>query len=439
MIKKRIGINMALKILATGDLHLGKKSSSVSGSAEESSTIFTWNRLVDWSIRNGINILVLTGDIVDQDNRYFEAIGPLQSGFEKLKQADIAVYMVAGNHDYNVLPQIVGTGKHENVHLLGINGTWEVKTFSENGEQIQFVGWSFPNQFVTKDPLLSFNGISIDSNHTTIGLLHGDVNNPDSKYAPLDSDKLLNKSVNVWILGHIHKPQVLRESDPNICYPGSPHALSSKEPGAHGPILLTIENKDDIVINRVSLSPVRYENISIDITNGSDEESLRDTVTFSLLNCANSKIEELENVSFLIYDVSLEGEHASIKDLEIWTIPIVDDYEHELETETRLSVRKVFINARPKLENIEELAKQSSPAGVLAKTIFAIRNEDTTEFLDELFEKWKLNYKKINKAGIYQSLRATGKLDDKTDQEARQYILHECNRLLGELIGQQAK
>jgi len=428
---------MVLKILATGDLHIGKKSSSVSESAEESSTKFTWNLIVDWSINNGINVLVLTGDIVDQDNRYFEAIGPLQSGFEKLKQADIAVYMVAGNHDYNVLPQVAGIGKHDNVHLLGINGEWEVKTFSKNGEKIQFVGWSFPNQFETKDPLLNFDGISLDPNYTTIGLLHGDVYNPESKYAPIDLDKFLNKSVDAWILGHIHKPQVLRESDPYICYPGSPHALNSKEPGIHGPILLIIDNEDDININRVPLSPIRYENISIDITSTTDEQSLRDAVTSGLLNDGNMKIEELGNVSYLIYDVSLEGQHANIKDLETWTLPIVDGYDYEIETETRLSVRKVVVNARPKLENIKELARQSSPAGVLAKTILAVQNDETTEFLDELFEKWKLNYETINTAGTFQPLRALGKFDDKTDLKAKQYILHECNRLLGELIEQQ--
>ena len=43
---------MALKILATGDLHIGRKSSGVSENVEESSTKFTWNRIVDWSIKN---------------------------------------------------------------------------------------------------------------------------------------------------------------------------------------------------------------------------------------------------------------------------------------------------------------------------------------------------------------------------------------------------
>ena len=127
----------------------------------------------------------------------------------------------------------------------------------------------------------------------------------------------------------------------------------------------------------------------------------------------------------MIYDIFLEGQHANIRDLEIWTLPIVDDYDHEIETETRLSVRRIVINARPKLENIEELAKQSSPAGILAKTILVIQNDETIEFLKELLERWKLSYENINTSGTYQSLHTTGKFDDKTDMKAKQCILHE--------------
>ncbi len=428
---------MALKILATGDLHIGRKSSGVSENVDESSTKFTWNRIVDWTIKNDVNVLVLTGDIVDHDNRYFEAIGPIQTGLRKLDKAGISVYMVLGNHDYDVLPQIVGTGKYDNVHLLGLNGKWEAKKFSGNGEQVQFVGWSFPNQFETRDPLLTFGELSLDPNLTTIGLLHGDVNNPESRYAPINFDNFLNESVNAWILGHIHKPQVLRDSDPYICYPGSPHALSSKEYGIHGPILITIDKLSEINIDRIPLSPVRYEGISIDISNTTDEQSLRDIVTSGLLSDANTKIAELENVSFLIYDITLKGEHSNLKDLETWISPIIMDYDQEIETETRISVRKIIINAQPKLENIEELAKQSSPAGVLAKTILAIQNEETTTFLEELLNSWKLSYDNIITSGTYQPLRDTVKFDDNVDMRARLYILHECSRLLGELLAQQ--
>lgn len=429
---------MALRILATGDIHIGKQSSSIKHDAEQSATKYTWNSIVDYAIKNEIDVLALTGDIVDQDNRYFEAIGPLQFGFEKLKESNISVYMVAGNHDFDVLPQLVGSEKYSNVHLLGANGTWEMKTFSKNDEKIQFVGWSFPKRHFNEDPFLTFEISGIDPNLTTIGLLHGDVDEPNSNYAPININNFLQRSVHAWLLGHIHKPQTLRESEPIVCYPGSPHALSSKEQGIHGPILLTIQSPTDIQIEGVSLSPVRYETLSIDITDKENKDSIRDAVTSKLFEDAHSNIIDLEKVSFLIYDITLIGQHSNIRDLETWVSPITHDYEQELDTtETRISVRKILIDVQPKVENMETLAQESSPAGVLAKTILALQSGETTDFADNLIKQWKSIHTSMTHAGAYQPLRASERFEIEENQESTQYLLNECSRILTELIGQQ--
>ncbi|MDD2635698.1 MAG: DNA repair exonuclease [Bacteroidales bacterium] len=429
---------MALTVLATGDIHIGKKSSNIKYDAEEAATKFTWNKIVDYVIKNKIDVLALTGDIIDQDNRYFEAIGPLQSGFEKLKTHNISVYMVAGNHDFKVLPQLVDSEKHSNIHLLGANGTWEMDMFSKNGEKIQFIGWSFPKKYVSEDPLLSLQISDIDPNLTTIGLLHGDVGVANSNYAPIDINSFMSHPVQAWILGHIHKPEIINKSEPIVYYPGSPHALSAKEQGLHGPILLTINSQTDISIEQIPLSPVRYDTLSIDITDKTDEASVRNIVSSKLFEDAKSKIVKLENVSFLIYDLILTGQHANVNDLEFWVSRIIDDYDREMdETETRIYVRKVELDVRANVENMAELAKESSPAGVLAKTIIALQQGKTTEFADNLLQEWKLIRNSISQSATYHALQTTERFEIEENQDSTQYLLKECNRILTELIGQQ--
>ncbi|MFW5820573.1 MAG: metallophosphoesterase family protein [Bacteroidota bacterium] len=429
---------MAIKILATGDIHIGKRSSGIRKDAPESATKYTWERIVDYTIRNDVDVLALTGDIVDQDNRYFEAIGPLQTGFERLRQKEVSVFMVAGNHDFDVLSQLIDSEKYENVHLLGANGTWEMKMFSKKGEKIQFAGWSFPNRHVSEDPILKFNINEIDSNITTIGLVHGDVNVPDSRYAPIDLNNFSTTPVHLWILGHIHKPHKFEESVSSVYYPGSPHALSSREQGIHGPILLNIRSPEDIQVEQIPLSPVRYESLSIDITDSSDDNTVRDKISSKLLEDATSKIRELEGVSFLIYTLFLKGRHSKIRELETWISPITDDYEQEIDsTETRVFVRKIQMDIQPKVENMKELAQESSPAGVLARTIIALQKGETTDFADKLQKEWQRVHNSITQAGTYQSLRTTEKFNPEENQKSTPYILSECNRILAELIGQQ--
>ncbi|MCF8380270.1 MAG: DNA repair exonuclease [Bacteroidales bacterium] len=427
---------MSIKILSTADLHLGKSSSGIPVNADEISTKFTWKRIVDYSIENSIDILLLAGDIVDRDNRYYEAVGQLETGFKRLKEAGITVFVVAGNHDFDVFPQIVKSRQFNNVELLGFNGEWELKKFSKNGKEIQFIGWSFSQQYIREDPLIAFNLDTIDPTIPAIGLLHGEAGIRDSKYAPIDIKNLENKPVTAWILGHIHKPQELKKNSPLIWYPGSPHAMSAKETGMHGPLLLTIE-KDTIQALTIPLSPVRYRTIDISVTNTIDENGLRDKITSSIFTDTSDILEELENVSFLVYDISLTGEHSRINEADHWAQPIKDNLDLDLESGTKVSVRKVINNIIPAIGDLSRLAADPTPAGILAESILAIQNGESTDFLKELSVKFIRQTNEINNSGTYQALRSSGKLNELTNESVNEMLLKECKRLLAELLSQQ--
>jgi len=427
---------MSLKILATADLHLGRKSSGVP-SSKESSTQYTWNRLVDQAVQQKVDILLLAGDIIDQDNQYYEAIGPLQSGFDRLEKNHITVYLVTGNHDYDVLSQIMHQNTYKNIHHLGADGSWEKIQYTSEDMAIQFVGWSFTSQHEKENPLKDFNQLSLDTTMTTIGLLHGDAGNIESQYAPFEISDLSAAGIDIWILGHIHKPWVLHTDQPYIAYPGSPHALDAGEKGPHGPLLMEMQSKDDIRVHTLPLSPTRYEDLKVTIHASDDERTVRDSITSALLNEAMYMEAKLDNVSYLVFDVYLEGEHTSLQEVTAWTERLSSDYQQDMENGTRIIVRKVINQLQPAIENLEELASNPSPAGKLAETILAIENDETTPFLDNLLEKWNGEFHRLNKSRTFHPLHAEKKINKNKEQEARQYIFQECRRLLGNLLNQQ--
>ncbi|MFW6414845.1 MAG: metallophosphoesterase family protein [Thermodesulfobacteriota bacterium] len=426
---------MGPRILATADIHLGRKSSAVPGDLEVVSTRYTWERIVETAIQNSVDALVIAGDLVDRDNRFYEAIGPLQSGFHKLNQAGIEVYLTAGNHDYDVLPQIAANSMYGNVHLLGQGGEWEVQRLAVNRGQCQFVGWSFPGQFVAEDPLLSLQGSELDPDIPTVGVLHGYVDDPEGKYAPLSMSNLAKHQVEAWILGHVHTPQRFKQQSPYIAYAGSPHAMSPSEYGVHGLVLLQVESRDEIRTTDIPISPTRYEDLAIDVSSVSSEAEFRNRVVSGLLNSAGDKLQELDEVYYLVFDIYLKGDNSRANEIDSWKYGLADDYEQELENGTRLLVRKVVNEVKPAVSNLEELANDASPAGKLAETILAIQNGDSTPFLEDLIQDWKANLQKINFSGTYRDLNKEGRVCGPFD--ARQYILRECNRLLSELLSQQ--
>ena len=429
---------MSVKIIATSDLHIGRKVTGIEGGGQELSSRAIWKRIVGHAISNKIDVIALAGDIVDHNNRYFEAVAPLLSAFSQLKEKGIQVYLVAGNHDFDVLPQILQSNQFDNVHMLGANGTWEVKTFSKDNESIQFAGWSFPSQYYSKDPTESLGELKTDTSIPAIGLLHGEIGIQGSIYAPVSLSALQNSRIGTWIIGHIHKPDVWCEN-PYIFYPGSPLALNPKETGPHGPWLITVENGFTGVPTPLFNSSIRFEKLEIDVSEAVTDDLFRMKATDSILKMNEKLRPHLGGVSRLVYDVELTGTHEDIGHLEAWAGAMADATDHGISGETIVSVRKVETSVKPSVGNLEALAEQSSPAGLLAQIILGINKNEESLLINDLLKDWKIKQNEIRLSDAYRPLRnQDGSVED-PDYQGRQYLLKESIRLLGTLLQQNRK
>lgn len=426
-----------MNILTTADLHLGRQSANLSNELQERSVTFTWNRIVTYAIDEKVDALLLAGDVVDRDNRFFEAIGPLQNGFERLGKAGIPVVMVSGNHDYDVLPDIIKNRRYDQVHLLGKKGRWETQAIDTKSGKLQIVGWSFPNHYVTEDPLLQLSNtrLNLDPNLPTVGLLHGDLYDRKSHYAPLDLTGFPTDRPQAWVLGHIHKPDENRRRGPLVFYPGSPQALSAKEPGIHGPVLLTIDGSAVHSI-QIPLSPVRYEQLPIDVSGIDNQTEFRTELTRQMREFTESHIGELERVSYVIFDIELTGTHPELTQLDKWSGQ-ADELEQQFDSETMLTVRKIKNAAEPVVDNLEEMAHQPTPPGMLSKLILELESGMTSELSNDLINELKEQIGSANRSGTYQPLSRFDEQVSVSEKSARSLLLKESRQLLGELLSQQ--
>lgn len=429
---------MSIKILATGDLHLGKRSSGIPDSEPAGSAIYTWERIVDWCLKNDVDVLALLGDIVDSENRIYQAIKPLFDGFSRLKEKGIQVIMISGNHDYDVPAQVDSAVELDNVSLLGRNGQWEMKSYSKGKLSVQFVGWSFPGESVTLNPLLSFDGLSFDKNLPVIGLLHCDVNSINSRYAPVPLSGLISTQFDAWLLGHIHKPMELHKSMPMVRYTGSPHAFSAKEPGEHGPLLVTVNDKNDIEAEALPMSPVRYETITMEIQEGIQQADFRTGLMQQLITDVDAKKKGSISLKHLIYDIELVGAHENLASVDHWM--------REIATaglapsgDVQFSIRKVRSSLMTHITGLEEYVSDNTPVGLLAGTILAIKENRSTPMLERLTEKWITNYQNMQNAATYSILGKTPMVNEELYDLAKTAILKECNRMISELINQQTE
>ena len=265
----------------------------------------SWDSIVEKALGLGVDVLVLAGDVVEEEDHWFEAYGPLFSGLEKLGGAGIQVVAVGGNHDYSVFPQLAQSSPY--IKVLGLGGTWE--HFDHKG--VRFVGWSFAQRYMQENPLDSFPKELVDTSLPLVGLLHCDVGAaPFTNYAPVSPSSFSQTSVPWWVLGHIHKGGILKGGRAFYC--GSPYALDSNEEGAHGIWLL--EKGQSSYWNDpqfLQLCPYRFETCLLDLEGVKTEDEVKTKLAQTLRTCGSS----LQCEGLLLCKLTITGTIARTLDL----------------------------------------------------------------------------------------------------------------------------
>jgi hypothetical protein len=260
---------MSANLLLVGDLHLGRRPARLpeglgewSLGADELTPAAAWQAVVERAIRDGVDALILAGDVVEADNARFEAFGRLEDGVRRLVHAGVRVCAVAGNHDVEALPRLADL--IPDFELLGRGGSWEQLTLEGRaGPAVHLLGWSFPVPRFSSSPLESATlPPAPEDGLPRIGVMHCEV---DSRgpYAPVTRAELESAPVDGWFLGHVHAPSSLQEERP-IGYLGSLIGLDPTETGPHGPWRLSIDG-GRVEVEQIPLAPLRWEELSVSV------------------------------------------------------------------------------------------------------------------------------------------------------------------------------
>ena len=370
-----------MKLLLTGDVHVGRASSSVpEDRIKQYLAASAWERIVDAAIDQGVAAVLVSGDLVEQSNRYFEARGPIEAGLRRLTERGIRTVAVAGNHDHDILPRFADEFASRGLafELLGRNGTWSETRIAAGGESVTVLGWSFPRGEVREDPLGSFRS-EAGGAAATIGLVHGDLGVASSKYAPLDASMLESKPVAGWLLGHIHARSLRAAAGvPWILYPGSPQALDPGETGVHGAWIAEVSGRTVSVPRAIPLSTVRYERHRVDVSGRGDAGGLRVAIDGSVQDLADrSRADGGRHLTDLVVDLEVFGATAAASSVaevlgELSDIAPVGPLA--------VRVRTTSDRTTPPLD-LEALAGGHGLPGLLSRAILALEagNRDAPE------------------------------------------------------------
>jgi exonuclease SbcD len=427
--------NDTVQVLCTGDLHLGRHPTRIPERLDGStfSPRSVWQAVVQEAIEQKVDAVVLTGDIADRENRYFEAYGAFEAGIIDLDNAGIPTITVAGNHDAEFLPRMVDDIDLERLHLVGRDATWERWTLEKDGtEVVHFDGWSFPQPHVSTSPLEEYDLPETDDT-PQIGVLHTDLDSPRSDYAPVSSSELKDTDMAGWLLGHIHVPGIRIESDPMTIYPGSPQALDPGERGVHGPWVISITPDGVIDTEKIPLGTVCYDEIDVDVSGSEDLQAVVPKISTAIDEYVQDYLRS-GNTSAFLPRIRLKGRtpaHAELIDER-------QSLEEQLATKRGridIEIEAVSVDTRPDID-LEARAEGDGPVSYLAELLLALEEGQLEDQHHQLVDGAHDAMQRAYQGQAYNPLRREAGAESPEREAAVDTLQQEARRLLDTLLQQ---
>ena len=324
----------------------------------------------------------LTGDMVDSSNHYFEAYGALKRGIEQLVKSDIPVFAIAGNHDHDVFPRLASDMGIDGFTVLGLCGRWSQGMLeSSSGEKACLIGWSFPDSHYPDSPLDTFELPNVDL--PIIGIVHGDLDVPSSRYAPLSLSALQEQPVAVWLLGHVHASRWIESAGTPVLYPGSLQALDPGETGTHGPWLVTIAPDSTAKAKQLPLATVRYEDVEIDVSEFTELAEIKSHLTDILGRHTEELSDKFPALHRVVFRPKLSGRTALYRVLAQQPLNDVDDLDIEYGS---LQARvDVLTQDTTPAYDLQKIARFSDPPAILARWLLDLDQPQCKALVQEAY------------------------------------------------------
>lgn len=348
-----------LKVLHTGDLHIGSSRTSVkNGRAEIINTFF---RIVDICKSEKVDFLLIAGDLFDTPFTDGEIVSEIIQAMSEIPETIIAIS--PGNHDC-ACPGSVWLKYEFPKNVLVFTSFLEYCDFEE--KNVRLFGAAFTDRFA-RIPLLSEKP---ELSHEMINLcvLHGDLSSRpgESDYNPITTESIRNCGFDYLALGHVHKRSFIEKlGNTFFSYCGCPDGRGFDEDGSHGVYLGTV-SKGKCNLEYLELSSRKYIIDEIDISHCDT------SISISAKILEHIKWKYSPDFKNNLYRISLTGMVSTD------FIPNVAQIESSVGSEVEFI--RITDKTDPDLSNLSAIATESSLRGIFVqKMLEMMENADESQ------------------------------------------------------------
>ncbi|MBA8903183.1 DNA repair exonuclease [Phyllobacterium sp. P30BS-XVII] len=253
-----------MRILVSADIHLGSPIRSAAmrnpelGDRLKQASRDAFVRIVDLTISTNIDVLVLAGDIFDNDQPDLKSRAFLVAQLARAAEANIPTVLIRGNHDA-LLDHRAHGDLGPMIHLLH-KGAPSVEI-----EGVWFHGLSFDASHVSKSFLPDYPAPV--PGRKNVGLMHTSLDGSPlhDPYAPCSEQELMAHGYDLWCLGHIHAPFERTSGLMHAIMPGIPQPRHFGE-RAGGTIVIVELGHGTTTIERHGVGQLTFKQCSLDLS-----------------------------------------------------------------------------------------------------------------------------------------------------------------------------
>lgn len=269
-----------LRFIHCGDLHLGCPFGGLAPLDDRWERIIgnaplrAFQKVVRLAIDKRVHALLIAGDIYNSATHNLAAQLDFVRLLHKLAVHEIPVYIVLGNHD----PKSSWQAKipfPSNVHVFATDKAERMPIFVNGEEAAAVYGQSYEYREFRDNAARHMR--RREGDRYAVGLLHTQVGDAASPYAPCTLQDLKESGMDYWALGHVHKRRVLSE-EPYIVYAGNTQGTDQTETGARGCYYVEVGPHGTAELRFVDTSVARWEKIDIPIDTIESVSALRESV-----------------------------------------------------------------------------------------------------------------------------------------------------------------
>ncbi|MDR3063523.1 MAG: DNA repair exonuclease [Methanobrevibacter sp.] len=216
-----------MKFAHFADTHLGYRQYSLEQREEDFYYVF--NEIIDKIIEERVDFVIHSGDLFDNSRPHPRSLLVFQEAMHKLNNANIPIYVIAGNHDIvmrknSMPPQVLY--KKMGLKLFSPNKSYFIK------DNVFIGGIPYLSKAYNKLLTSQLKSISNESKNynKSILMLHQGID----KYLPFEYELELNElplNFNYYGLGHIHSRITEEFGDGILSYSGSTEVYKTSELG----------------------------------------------------------------------------------------------------------------------------------------------------------------------------------------------------------------